>query len=215
MNQHTSDRFDNWIRLTHALAVHLGSSSEIVLHDLSGEDPDHTIIAIENGSISGRKVGDGPSVIASDVMSQPDSPVEDQLAYLTRTRDGKMMKSTSLFIRDDNGKIIGLLAINTDLSLMIAAEQALHQFNSSSSPEPVPTQITNNVADLLDTLIDQSIKQIGKPPKLMDKNEKVQAIRFLNDSGAFLITKSGPRICQIFGISKYTLYSYLDEVKRF
>ena len=41
----------------------------------------------------------------------------------------------------------------------------------------------------------------------------MQAIRFLNDSGAFLITKSGARVCSYFGISKYTLYSYLDEAK--
>lgn len=205
--------FDNWIRLVHALAVHFGPSTEIVLHDLSGGDPAHTIIAIENGNVSGRKIGDGPSVIASDVMEEPDSPVSDELAYLTRTRDGKVLRSTSFFIRSDEGRVIGLLAINTDLSLMLAAENALRQFTASSSPEPVPTEITNNVSDLLDTLITQSIRIVGKPPKLMDKSDKVRAIRYLNDSGAFLITKSGPRICQVFGISKYTLYSYLDEAK--
>ena len=48
----------------------------------------------------------------------------------------------------------------------------------------------------------------------MDKGEKIRAIRFLNDAGAFLITKSGPKVCQVFGISKYTLYSYLDEAKQ-
>ena len=56
---------------------------------------------------------------------------------------------------------------------------------------------------------------VGKPAALMDKGEKVRAIRFLNDAGAFLITRSGPQVCQVFGISKYTLYSYLDEAKRF
>ena len=48
---------------------------------------------------------------------------------------------------------------------------------------------------------------------LMNKEDKVKAIRFLNDSGAFLITKSGQRVCNFFGISKYTLYSYIDEAK--
>ena len=45
------------------------------------------------------------------------------------------------------------------------------------------------------------------------KEDKVRAIRFLNESGAFLITKSGDRVCQFFGISKYTLYSYIGETK--
>ena len=54
---------------------------------------------------------------------------------------------------------------------------------------------------------------VGKPVALMTKEDKVKAIRFLNDSGAFLITKSGQKACAYFGISKYTLYSYIDEAK--
>ena len=41
----------------------------------------------------------------------------------------------------------------------------------------------------------------------MNKEDKVRAIRYLNDAGAMLITKSGDRISSYFGISKYTLYS--------
>ena len=44
----------------------------------------------------------------------------------------------------------------------------------------------------------------------MTKDDKIQAIQFLNRSGAFLITKSGDKISKYFGISKYTLYSYID-----
>ena len=67
--------------------------------------------------------------------------------------------------------------------------------------------------DLLDELIAQSIKLIGKPAALMNKEEKIRAIQFLNNSGAFLVTKSGDKVSQTFGISKYTLYSYLDAGK--
>ena len=47
----------------------------------------------------------------------------------------------------------------------------------------------------------------------MTKEDKVKAIQFLNETGAFLITKSGDKVCRFFGISKYTLYSYIDEAK--
>ena len=40
------------------------------------------------------------------------------------------------------------------------------------------------------------------------------AIQFLNDAGAFLITKSGDKISKYFGISKFTLYSYIDVNSR-
>lgn len=47
----------------------------------------------------------------------------------------------------------------------------------------------------------------------MNKDDKVRAIRFLNESGAFLVTKSGDKVAKYFGISKYTLYSYIDANK--
>ena len=44
----------------------------------------------------------------------------------------------------------------------------------------------------------------------MNKEDKIRAIQFLNKAGAFLITKSGDKISKYYGISKYTLYSYID-----
>ena len=67
-----------------------------------------------------------------------------------------------------------------------------------------------NINDLLDDLIEQSVALVGKPVALMNKDDKVKAIRFLNQNGAFLVTKSGDKIAKYFGISKYTLYSYID-----
>ena len=68
-------------------------------------------------------------------------------------------------------------------------------------------------ARLLDDLLEESVALVGKPVALMDREDKVRAVRFLSDSGALLITKSGDKIANYFGISKYTLYSYLDDNK--
>ena len=65
----------------------------------------------------------------------------------------------------------------------------------------------------MDDLIEQSVVLVGKPVAMMNKDDKVRAIQFLNEAGAFLITKSGDKVSNYFGISKYTLYSYLDAGK--
>ena len=70
------------------------------------------------------------------------------------------------------------------------------------------------MADLLDDLIRQADELVGKPPALMTKDDKVRAIQFLNNAGAFLVTKSGDKVAKYFGISKYTLYSYIDANKQ-
>ena len=83
---------------------------------------------------------------------------------------------------------------------------------SGARPQEAET-ITHNVNDLLEELIKQSAQLVGKPVALMTKDDKIKAIRFLNESGAFTIMKAGQRVCNFFGISKYTLYSYIDESK--
>ena len=94
------------------------------------------------------------------------------------------------------------------------ASGALTSITSTAEPAEEAEKITNDVNELLDDLIKRSVKPFGKPVAYMTKEEKTQAIQFLNDSGAFLITKSGDKISKYFGISKYTLYSYIDVNKK-
>ena len=108
---------------------------------------------------------------------------------------------------------IGICGINYDITLMLAMESQLRQFTATQPETKEPEAISRNVSDLLDELIEQSVKLVGKPVALMNKEDKVKAIQFLNETGAFLITKSGDKVCKYFGISKYTLYSYIDESK--
>lgn len=199
--------------LAKGLARQFGPNCEVVVHDLSTNDPDSSIVAIENGHVTGRKVGDGPSHAVLEGLLAGAGQVEDHLCYLTRTKDGKILKSTTLYLRDDAGEPIGMFGINYDITLMLAMEESLKQFTAAEQETKEPQAITRSVADLLDELIAQSVKLVGKPVALMSKEDKVKAIRFLNETGAFLITKSGDKVCKFFGISKYTLYSYIDEAK--
>ena len=129
-------------------------------------------------------------------------------------KDGKILKSSSVYIRDESGKVSGILGINYDISMMQLFENSLHDFISADQhASREPERITLNVADLLDDLIRQADELVGKPVALMTKDDKVKAIRYLSNSGALLITKSGDKIAKHFGISKYTLYSYLDNSK--
>ncbi len=203
--------FAFYFRLAKAIAQHFGPNCEVVVHDLESNDPERSIVAIENGHVSGRQVGDGPSHVVLDALNGDRSNLQDRLAYLTKTRDGKILKSSTLYIRDDSGTARGIFSINYDITLMLSMENALRAFTATGEPEPAP--ISRSVSDLLDELIARSVEVVGKPAALMSKEEKVRAIQFLNDAGAFLITKSGDKVCKFFGISKYTLYSYIDEAK--
>lgn len=207
-------QLDFYKRLAHAIALQFGDGCEVVVHDLQSADPDHSIVAIENGHVTGRKLGDGPSHVVLEALHAGPHKLEDRLSYLTKTATGKILKSSTVFIRDDGGRVIGIFAINFDITVLRAAQSTINWICGTEADAPKePEPIVRNVADLLDDLIEQSVQLVGTPVTLMTKDDKVRAIRYLNDTGAFLITKSGPKVCKYFDISKYTLYNYLDEAK--
>lgn len=201
-------------RMAKGLAGQFGRNCEVVIHDLRGNDLEHSIIAIENGHVTGRSIGDGPSHIVLESLKGDPKMLQDRISYLTRTSDGRVLKSTTLFIRDDEDSVIGLLGINYDISMLVSLEGSLRDFTGQDRLTSEPEAISRNVADLLDELLEHSVSLVGKPTAMMSKDDKIRAIRFLDDNGAFLITKSGPKVCQYFGISTYTLYSYLDEIRK-
>ena len=210
----TEAQLDFYKRLAHALALQFGSGCEVVVHDLEAADPSHSIVAIENGHVTGRRLGDGPSHVVLEALHAGGERLEDRLAYLTKTADGKILKSSTVFIRDDDGRAVGIFAVNYDITILRAMGDTIAEVVGTGPSAPrEPEPIVRSVADLLDDLIEQSVQLVGTPVALMTKEEKVRAIRYLNDTGAFLITKSGPKVCKYFGISKYTLYNYLDEAR--
>ena len=192
------------------IAAQFGSNCEVVVHDLS-RHPDHSIVEIVNGHVTGRKVGDGASHVVIEQLQTNDPEPKDHLCYLTKTPDGKILKSSTVYIRNSKGKVSAIFSINYDISKLLMVESAVRDLISTGeeTQQTEPEKIVN-INDLLDDLIEQSVALVGKPAALMNKDDKVKAIRFLNQNGAFLVTKSGDKIAKYFGISKYTLYSYID-----
>ncbi len=199
-------------QIARGLAAQFGPNCEIVVHDLAASKVEHSIVHIENGHVTGRKVGDGPSKIVMEQMMSGNDDPQDQLAYLTRTPDGKILKSSTIYIHDSNGKVTGILSINFDISALLMVENAISGITATHTPDRDEQQRITviNVNDMLEDLIEQSVALVGKPVALMNKEDKVKAIQFLSSHGAFLITKSGDKVAKYFGISKYTLYSYID-----
>lgn len=214
-----SQKLDLLKQIAHGLAVQFGSSCEIVIHDLRKKELDSSIVYIENGHVSNRKLGDGPSSVVLETLSRKPSQIQDRLSYLTKTEDGRILKSSTMYIRDDDDSIAYIFSLNYDITSLLTVESAIHSLISTEPKKEQetdnnqPPKITHNVNELLDTLIEQALALVGKPVAIMNKDDKVAVVQYLNNAGAFLITKSGDKIASLLGISKFTLYSYMDAGK--
>ena len=205
-----SGKLEELRHIARGIAAQFGPNCEVVVHDLS-QHPDHTIVAIENGHVSGRKVGDGASMVVLEQLEHQHEQPQDHLCYLTRTPDGKILKSSSLYIRNSRGAVTAIFSINYDVTGLMMMQRQLNEMLSTQDKEQTEPEKIINVNNVLNELIEQSVALVGKPVALMNKADKVRAIRFLNESGAFLVTKAGDKAAKYFGISKYTLYSYIDR----
>lgn len=208
-------RLDMLKQIAAGLAAQFGENCEIVVHDLTAGPANSSIVHIENGNLTGRQIGDGPSGAVLSALKHQKGPLKDRLAYLTRTESGRIFKSSTIYINDDNGDLHYILSINYDITNLLAIESSIHSLTSCAdsdahTQQSSPNVITHDVNKLLSELIEQSVALVGVPVPLMTKEDKIKAINFLNDAGAFLITKSGDKVAKYFGISKYTLYSYVD-----
>lgn len=203
-------------QLAHGLAIQFGSSCEIAIHDLKTKDLEKSIVYIENGHVSNRQTGDGPSGIVLETLQSDPSTIHDKLSYLTKTEDGRILKSSTFYIRDDDGSISYIFSLNYDITAFTAASTAIQSLIATKDNLPdltgdSPRQITHNVNELLDLLIEQAVAKVGKPVAMMNKDDKVAVVQYLDHAGAFLITKSGDKVSSYLGISKFTLYSYMGN----
>lgn len=215
---------DILIQIAHGLAEHFGPQCEIAIHDVT-RDLSNTIIHIENGQISGRTEGDTASNIVLEALHTPPEELKDQIGYLTRTADGRTLKSSTVYIRDKSGSLRYIFSVNYDIASLKAVDELIRGLITTrpvtaqsdkeeqageKKQESVP-RIPHTVTELLDSLIEQALAEIGKPVVMMTKEDKIKVVRYLNDAGAFLITKSGDRIASVLGISKFTLYKYMES----
>lgn len=204
------------------IALQFGRNCEVVVHDYS-KPFEHSIVHIENGYITGRSVGDSGSEIGLRVLSGEEQE-DGRYKYMTRTADGKLMRSSTIYIKDDQGKNIGSLCINYDISEIVVASKILQEFTdvksvallpgeqlSDNDSEVLPPTTYNEIDDMLTNMIEDSIKYVGVPVNHMTREQKKQGIKYLEKRGTFLIKKAGHRVAECYDISKGTVYNYLSE----
>jgi predicted transcriptional regulator YheO len=207
------DEINKYIAVAEAIAQTFGKNCEVVLHDLT--NPQSSAIYVVNGHVTGRKVGQSFHHLITQVLLSNKFQNDFVANYRTETADNKMIKSTTALIRNPMGEVIGALCINYDLSHFEALKDIIidfSQFEQGSGSVQDSAVPYDNVREIVDKLIDRIIDK--ERVDEMDRNQKLQLVKFMNDKGVFLIKGSVEKVADLLKVSKVTMYSYLDEVKK-
>lgn len=207
-----------------AIATAAGPSCEVVLHNLDGTDIDlgHTIMAIENGHVTGRAVG-GPSTSLGLEVVRDRRGDHDAFGYRGFTSDGKELRSSSVYFHNDAGDIVAALCVNVDLSGVQQARgilDALLATTSGDTPPSSPTPakapdeiIGSDLVSVMDAMITQAIAEAGQPVDRMTRDDRIAVLQRLDRQGVTRMRKSVEQIATRLGISRVTAYAYLDEAR--
>lgn len=194
------------------IASVLPRHSEVIVHDFARMP--NSIIAV-SGNVTNRHVG-GPATnyLLSKVASKS---FEDELGYLTELSDGRQLKSATKVLRDDNGRPVGALCINIDLSKWEIARtviDGLIGLDAATLQEPrAPREgFARSVEELAENLIDEAVDDVELPVVRMKKHHKVAVVRTLHERGFFLIKDGVERLAERFGVTRFTIYNYLNEL---
>ncbi|HHO8472790.1 helix-turn-helix transcriptional regulator [Klebsiella pneumoniae] len=199
-------------------------NAEVVLHDL--RKPEYSIAEIVNADVTGRKRGD--SVLAGmrtdrafiSAMEERNEPVSLLLDYVTYTRDGKPLRSSTAIYRDRNNKPFAALCINVDnagiedaLRVLMSLSGITDSSQIHTQPDPQADNGTGNIEDLMREIIGTTTALNPGSSRTDTKRANLIAVKNMQEKGIFLIKGGVEKAATALGVTRYTIYNYLDELK--
>ncbi len=201
-----------YIPVAEMIARTFGKNCEAVIHDLT--QPESSVVYVANGSVTGRCVGQSFDHLIRQVLLNKEFKDDCTVNYIFETEDGRKIKSSAALLRNAENEVLGMLCVNYDLSDVCRLQAGLLDFMPEAvfgKTEGEETVVEQDVSGIIDDLIDNIVKNndVGN----LKRRDNVAIIRFMDEKGVFLVKGAIDKVAASMGLSKVTIYSYLDEVR--
>ncbi len=206
----TNPVLERYRALVNVVAQTFGNNCEVVLHDFSNMQ--NSIVEIANGHVTGRSIGSPLPEHSLKRISE--GRVEDVINYTGKSAEGRVLKSSTTFIKDEKDKVVGCFCINFDMTELVVAQKVLNDIMSVAANDgDKAASKAHTINDVLTDIVGHTIESVGKPVAYLTKEEKVQIVDKLDNQGAFLIKGAIDYVAKVLCVSRYTIYNYLDEIR--
>ena len=208
---------ESYCHLMDGLADYLGPAYEIVLHTL--ESYEHSVIYIRNGEHTGRKIGAPITNKALDVLKKFGTEHISNATYYSVNKHGEPLKSTTIAIRGENGRIIGLLCMNFymntgfyDIIRGFLPEKTILPGESPAASLAVSEIFAHDTDEMLTSIFTNVQEEIAANPSILPSSKNKAIIAKLQEKGIFQIKDSVNKVAGLLGISKNTVYLHLRNL---
>lgn len=203
---------ESYVPVIENLAAYLGSSFEIVLHSL--EDYEHSVIAIAGGEHSGRSVGAPITDLALDMLDDLSRGHSTSL-YFSRRKTGEPLKCSTIAIRGEKDRIIGLICINMYLNTPLCdLIDALRPTAGDSLSFYAHETFATDVHDLVSTTLDSVSAQVYEDASILPSNKNKAIVEELYRKGIFRMKNAVGIVAELLDISRNTVYMHIRNYRR-
>ena len=190
------------------IAAMFGPNCETLVHDMTR--PGHPILAIYNGTVTGREVGSTADIFGD--IGDYDQTVyakKDYTNQMVISRDGRTFKSSTFNVVGEDYHFA--FGINMDITSMMRATQVLSELTATSGD--LQQTLMQDARSHLEELLRECISTVGKEPEVMKKTDRMRIIRMLYKRRAFTYQKSVAIVAERLNVSRYTVYKYMHELE--
>ena len=207
---HSNNReiLEHYIKSGEVIAEMFAPYLEVIIHDL--QTPEHSIIAIFNNHITGRKIGDGTSDIGYKKLEDklPDKIVN----YNNQSPSGADLKSSSLTIRNRDDEIIGSMGLNFDLSSFVNVKEFFEIFTKTFTQDNLPKQeefFRWTVKDEIQQALNKYIASHDLQGKVLNRKDKLNVVAYMKKDGHIKKKGAISILSEMLAITRPTLYKYI------
>ena len=199
-------------QLMPSLRQMLGPKFEVILHDLSHVE---SSIVMLDGDVTHRKIGGPATDYLLKLLREGGDGAENSVNYKTVLPNGRLLRSSTIFIRDEEGRIIGSLCFNQDLTDYIVARNLIEENTlfGQTEVEPPKETFAQDIGEVMESVVDTEITLFQKPVVYMQKEDKLCIVAKLEQKGVFAIKNAVEYVAECLGVSNFTVYNYLKEVR--
>ena len=202
---------DHYVTMAKVIGKMMAPIMEVAVHDL--RQPDSSIVALYNGHLTGREVGDGATDLGLRRLRGEDLP-DEMIGYANEIPDGPKMKSSSLAIRDDEGELIGALCLNLDISYFEQYGKFIERLISTHESEHLDDGedfgATTPREDIQDA-VDQVRISKGWMGQSLSNDQKRTIVEHLYRQGHFKKRGAVTIMADLLGLTRPSIYNYKND----
>lgn len=199
------------------LSQYMGEGYEFVLHSL--EDYSSSAVKVIHGLHTGRTEGAPLTDLALDLLEEIEKQGKDSrgITYFTKNKKGEPLRSTTIPVRGEKNRIIGILCINFYLNTPFS--EYIRNFipaTTGEADQSVSRQenFSASSVELLEDMVEQIREEVIEDKEITSANRNKEIIQRLYQKGVYNMKDAVIRTAEMLGISKNTVYMHLRNMEQ-